>query len=310
MWPRRVQHLATSHAPAVAVCLLVTVSSISAQEPRAPVSAEARRAIMSFFEYDRDVPLNARVVDEQKTPTYRRQKIVFTGVRDARVPGYLTLPVTADGPFPLVLLLHAGASSKETWFKSDGLENGAAMIEALLAAGFAALSLDAQYHGERAADNDYESIVAMYFERKWFHRFKDMVLQSSIDYRRAIDYVESRPDIDANRIGALGHSMGGIMTFYLTALDERVDVGVACVAAISEPRLEPLSPIDFAGAIVDKPFLMLAGRTDGLSSVADSETVFSNVASQQKKLKFFDSGHSLPAAYVADAVEWFTAHLR
>ncbi len=302
--------MTTGRSCAAVILVLATAVSAAGQEDRGPVSAEAQRAVATFFEYDRDVPLLARVAGEQKTELYRRQKIVFTGVRDGRVPSYLTVPVSGIGPFPLVLQLHAGASSKETWFEPDGLESGLKLTEALLAAGFATLSLDAQYHGERIANNDYESVFAMYFERKWFHRFKDLVLQSTMDYRRALDYVSSRSEIDSGRIGALGYSMGGIMTFYLTALDERVAVGVACVAALSEPWLEPVAPIDFAESIQNKPFLMLAGRSDRMIPVRHSETVYSHVASQQKKLLFFDSGHRLPDEYVSDAVDWFTNHLQ
>lgn len=184
------------------------------------------------------------------------------------------------------------------------------LTQALLAAGFATLSLDAQYHGERAAGNDYESIERMWFDQKWFHRFKDMAVQSTVDYRRALDYVSTRSDIDSGRIGAFGYSMGGIMTFHLTAIDERVAVSVVCSGALSQPWLEPIAPVDFAAAIENKPFLMLTGRTDSLIPVAHAEAVFSNVASQKKKLMFFDSGHGLPGEYVASAVEWFMNHLQ
>ena len=67
--------------------LAAAVSAAGAQEQLEPVSPNVRRAVASFFQYDRNIPLSARVVDEQETELCRRHKIVFTGARDGRVPG-------------------------------------------------------------------------------------------------------------------------------------------------------------------------------------------------------------------------------
>ena len=77
----------------------------------------------------------------------------------------------------------------------------------------AVLALDAQYHGERISANDYENPGAMLFERKWYNWTREMVLQTTVEHRRAIDYLATRPEIDVERIGLLGHSMGGIIIF-------------------------------------------------------------------------------------------------
>lgn len=56
-----------------------------------------------------------------------------------------------------------------------------------------------------------------------------MIVQSVIEYRRAIDYLETRSEIDTDKIGLIGYSIGGVMTFILTGIDSRIDVSVACV---------------------------------------------------------------------------------
>lgn len=53
-----------------------------------------------------------------------------------------------------------------------------------------------------------------------------MVVQSTLEYRRALDYLETRKEIDSERIGAIGYSLGSVVTFILTAIDERVKTTV------------------------------------------------------------------------------------
>ena len=88
----------------IVVCAAALILSMSpgAQTPAASMQAtesphsgamsqEAYEAILQFYEYDTDMPLEARVLEREEHPTYIREKIVFNGVRDSRVPGYLGL---------------------------------------------------------------------------------------------------------------------------------------------------------------------------------------------------------------------------
>ena len=49
---------------------------------------------------------------------------------------------------------------------------------------------------------------------------------------RGVDLLESLPQVDASRIGAVGHSLGAIESLYLAAFDERVQVAVASEAGL------------------------------------------------------------------------------
>ena len=271
---------------------------------------EALRATLRFFDYDRGIPLNARVVARLDSPEYVREKIVFSGGRGDRVPGYLGLPTAGEGPYPVVLALHGGNFSKESWWLAESFERGGLLTDALLRSGIAVLALDAQYHGERAANNDYLPLEQMYFEHGWFARYRDMLVESVMDWRRALDYLESRPEIDMQRIGIIGHSTGGIMAAHLAALDARIGTIVLCVAALSEDWLYPLQPVQFA-ARIDKAarVLVLAGRSDPLINVEDTQRFFTRIGSEQKELRFYDSGHELPEEYLERALAWLRAGL-
>ena len=291
--------------------LLVAARPVQAQDTTAqPIGDEAYRAVITFFEYDRTIPLDARVLARTEEQTYVREKIVFTGGRGDRVPAYLAYPKLGTPPYPLVLTMHAGASSKDAWWQDGSFEHGLQLTQALLDAGVAVLSLDAQYHGERSVNNDYLSIYEMYFEKEWFARYRDMLVESARDHMRALDYIESRTEIDRSRIGVIGLSMGGLTTVYVTALEPSVKAAVVCSGGAHFSWLEPLNPVNFARALSDRPVLVLAGRSDPMMTAEATEHFFDLIGGSSKSLQFFDSGHRLPPTYVDQAFQWFLQHLR
>lgn len=275
-------------------------------------SDEAYEAILQFFQYDKEMPLNARVVEREETPTYVREKVVFDGVRDSRVPGYLGLPKTVTGPYPCILLIDGITGSKSRWWEDDSWPHGGLATKELLTAGFAVLALDAQYHGERIGANDYESPGRM-VERQWYNRMREMILQTTVEHRRAIDYLATRHEIDPERIGLLGHSMGGIIVFALNASEPRVTASVAGLTPLNiwgPKEMAVISPFNFARAVGQRPFLMLMGRSDPFYSVSEAALLLEMIEGRPKELTFYESGHRLPEEYVAKVLQWFQEHLK
>lgn len=275
-----------------------------------PLGDEAFQAVASFFSYDAGVPLQDRVVERTETEDFIREKFVFTGARGDRVPGYLAYPADGSGPYDLVLLMHAGASSKDSWWDQNGFERGTTLVSALIERGFAVAALDAQFHGERAAPGDFLPLDVLYFQKEWWARYRDMLVQSTIDYRRALDYLAQREQLRTESVGVLGHSTGGLMAIYLSTLDDRVRTVVACVAALSEEWLQPLDPVSFAPRLDDEAVLLLAGERDPLIDRENSERLAAAVASAGTELAFFESGHRLPPGYIGPAVNWLVQHSR
>ena len=273
-----------------------------------PLSAEQFLAVSSLFQYDSAISLDARVLNKKETDWYIREKIVFTGVRGDRVPGYLFIPNNNNPRHPLILLLHAGSASKETWLQSDGLERGKILSDTLLKLGFAIIALDAQYHGERAVNNDYLPIGTMFYNYKWFFRFRDGMIETAGDYFRVVDYLRTRPEIDLSRLGIVGYSMGGVTGFIFAAINQDVKAIVGCVAAVSEPWIYPLTPINMAQEI-QAPTLLLAGRSDPFISVDKSERLYNALNAEQKKLEMLDCDHWLPDDYIDRTVNWITNYI-
>ncbi len=273
------------------------------------LSDESFKAVSAFFKYDRSIPLDAKTVERYETKFYTREKIVFRGVRGDLVPGYLALPKNSDETHPIVILLHVGAGSKDSWWDITSFERGTEFTDSLLFYGIAVLALDAQFHGERSVNNDYLPIQQMYFDYRWFYRYRDGLIQTVGDNLRAIDYLCQRREIDSQRIGVLGHSIGGAMAIMIAAIDQRIKSVVASVAAFSDPWLYPITPINLAGG-VHVPTLILGGQNDVVINPDSIKRLYSAIASDIKEIEMYNSGHRLPEENVSRTIQWLYKYLQ
>ena len=172
-------------------------------------------------------PLNARVVGSAEFDGFRLENIIFESQPGVYVTAHLALPMRPRGSAALpVVLMPLGHSDA-------GILNPryAAHLAMAARAGFAAFAWDPISQGERrqACDKKYDYTDNCSTEhsrlgaRGWlvgwnFARFRIW------DAVRAIDYVESRPDLYCSRLGIMGTSGGGTMSAYMQAFDPRVKV--------------------------------------------------------------------------------------
>ncbi len=193
----------------IAVILCGFAGTASAKE----LSSQAYGLLKSIYSYDKTFPLNTRVVGSFNHNGNTFEKIVFDSFHNGNVPGIIATPNQGKAPFPIALLLHGVGGNKSQWLGHE-FTHGGELTAILLEQGFAVLALDAQYHGDRAVYNDYVDPGEMVFVKGWGVRYANMLTQSVVDYRRAIDYLTTREDIDTSRIGLIGYSMGGIWRSY------------------------------------------------------------------------------------------------
>lgn len=297
----------------IIIAVLMTPWGSLAQSLASPISPDAQRLLRTFYDYDPQIPLEARVVEHQEEATSLREKVVFRGVRGALVPAYLERPREGEGPFPCVLLMHGWSGAKDRWWRDGGYIHGGETRKALLEAGFAVFALDAQAHGDRIAENDY-AVVNDYNPpgappRKNYFTLRDIITQTIRDYRRGIDYLETRPDIDVKRLGIVGYSMGGFHAVSLTSVEPRIKAAVGCVVPVSWREDPILDPANYVAGIGERPFLLLQGKTDGLCNEEQAKALYTHFNPESARLLLYDSGHKLPAAWVADGIPWLTERL-
>lgn len=310
-----------------AVCVLGITTALAfgpgfpyqTQNTSPSISVEEMR--QAFYAYDASLPLNPELKkmpeESEKLAELRtRYHLIYDSVHDQRVTAILALPKKFAPPFPAVILVAGAGGHKNT----DYLRLTADMFSSL---GYATLSVDAQYHGERKRPGRTGDIhlIDSYTNR-------DAWVQTVIDLRRAVDYLASRPDIDAKKIGYIGFSQGGILGATFLGVEPRVKA--ACLAVSGGGFVEwakqrkiwetgnahafrinaaITDPIYFIGRFAPRPLLMLSAKRDELIPREATMRLF-HAAKQPKKLVWFNSGHILPLdALFNDARHFFEEHL-
>ncbi len=191
-------------------------------------------------------PLNAQVVGQAERDGYRIEKILFESQPKHFVTGILYLP-DAQPPYPAVLV-PCGHSSTG---KARDLYQRAPIV--LAKHGLAAFCYDPLDQGERHQLLDAEGKPVITSSTQG-HTLAGvgatLVGRNTATYRswdgiRAIDYLQSRPEIDPKRIGCTGISGGGTMTSYLMALDRRIVAAApGCYLTTFKRLLETIGPQD------------------------------------------------------------------
>ncbi|WP_254508336.1 acetylxylan esterase [Anatilimnocola floriformis] len=180
-------------------------------------------------------PLNPRVVGELKGAGYRAEKVIFESQPQHFVTAVIFLPTT-KGPFPAVLV-PAGHSQ-------DGKVSNQRVCILLAMNGIAAMCYDPIGQGERIQiiDEKGKPLFKMTEEHTLLGSTSMLLGRGTASYRiwdgmRALDYLASRDDIDAKRLGVTGCSGGGTLSSYLMALDQRVLCAAPSCYITSFPRL-------------------------------------------------------------------------
>jgi dienelactone hydrolase len=104
--------------------------------------------------------------------------------------------------------------------------------------GIIGVAIDARYHGARTTEGKGAAAYNAAVLRAWKTRPGEAMehpfyYDTCWDLWRVIDYLETRPEIDAKRLGMIGFSMGGIQTWLAASVDERIKVTVPAIAVQS-----------------------------------------------------------------------------
>lgn len=182
---------------------------------RAHIVANMEKVMGPLPDASKKVPLDVKYVDEVKTPRFIRKKLTFAVAKEDRVPGYLFLPAGAKGKVPGILCLHqtnGALGSKEP----AGLGGLPSLHYALHLAerGYVVLAIDYPSFGEYPFDFKKSDFASGTMKAIW-------------NNMRAIDLLQSLPQVDGARIGCIGHSLGGHNTMFTAVFEPRIKVLVS-----------------------------------------------------------------------------------
>lgn len=143
--------------------------------------------------------------------------------------------------------------------------------------------------------------------------YKEHVIMWSKDLGRAIDFLETRKDIDADKLAYYGVSWGGAMGAIMPAVEERLKVSVLYVAGFCFQRALPeVDAINFVSRI-KIPVLMLNGRHDHFFPVETSQIPMFHLLGtplDHKRQIIYESGHFVPRnQLIREALDWLDRYL-
>jgi dienelactone hydrolase len=228
----------------------ITYKEIMDFSKEIPVSEDIFKIYKNQFLYD-STDLKAVIEDRiNNSEEWTAEKISFNAAYGKeRIIAYLFLPKNSSPPFQTIIFFPGSFATREKdligsperkWFTDYLLKSGRAVMCPVY-----------KYTFERSDE-------PMVYEG---HQWTEGVIKWVKDFKRTIDYLETRLDIDKSRLGFYGYSWGGIMGGIIPAVEERLKVNILIVGGIYEPSLPEVNDINYIPRI-KMPTLMLNGRYD------------------------------------------------
>lgn len=223
-----------------------TIAAIRTREQAEKRKAEVRETVLRMIGGlpARPGPLHAQVVGTLHENGFHVERLIYDSLPDFHVTANLYVPEKGQGPYPAIVYTpgHYPAGKLEAWlFGANMARNGVAV-----------LAYDPIGEGERVQYFDAATNKSLAGAPTGEHSEASVQVMLTGDHiaryfiqdaMRGIDYLESRTDIDNDRIGAMGCSGGGTVTAYLAALDPRVKAaGVACYITGFDELLSSIGP--------------------------------------------------------------------
>ncbi len=250
------------------------------------------------YAYDK-TPTEAEIIETIETDSWTREKISFTGADRERAIAYLYLPKNAPRPVQVVHWIPAADVPLGFSSLPHSIED---LLSPVIKSGRAVFAVVLKGYNERPRPADYE------FPKATSVEYRKEIVSRVTDWRRGIDYLETRNDINTNKLAFLGLSSGANQGFILTAIEKRYR-SVAFVGFGYRPVwsnwIAEANIVNFAPHIIH-PKLLLKGRYDEAHPLkTETEPIFS-LFREPKHIRIVESGHVPPPEIFAPIInEWF-----
>jgi len=290
-----------------------------------------RQKLAKIFDFHQKRPAWSRFQIQKETdhPTYTEQLLEFTGQDDNdRLSAYLLIPKSATSAtsqkLPAALCIHGHHSTKED---VAGITSSPYNINygyTLVKEGYIALVPDVRYSQDIWRLEDPVGLnLLLYGKSLTGERLRDML--------RCVTFLKNHDQVDPDRIGVVGWSMGGGLALYLCALDERIKLSyISCyfgtyeetVMAVRQstdnyiPGIKNFGDLpDAAALIAPRPLLIEHGTPDREFPVESVKEAFEKVKdvyakegeADKVKLVIRDGGHRF---YGDQLIPWFNQFFR
>ncbi|MBK8832152.1 MAG: SUMF1/EgtB/PvdO family nonheme iron enzyme [Saprospiraceae bacterium] len=268
-----------------------------------PVDDKTFSFFLPQFSYDKK-PLNEKTETTLDQENWTIEKITFdAGYNNERMELYLYLPKNSKPPYQPVLFF---PGSQALFTKNYNLAIVEGRIDFILKSGRALVVpiYKGTYERHDGIKSDLPEATVFY---------KDHVIMWRKDIGRTIDYLETRKDMQSDKIGYVGWSWGGFMGGIMPAIEKRLkaivlNVGGMCMT----PALPEVDQINFLPRIT-QPVLMLNGKHDMYFPVETSQKPMFNflgTPAKDKKMILYEVGHLVPRTdFAKETLAWFDLYL-
>lgn len=286
------------------------------------------------------VPLDVEITERVEEETWIREHVVFNSEAYACVAAIVLTPKAlkkgerAAG----ILCCHGHSTGKGSLIglTEDDFKNRnnyqKTLARQLTQRGYVTISPDFRGFGERRPSSEWtrgrDSCNCLHVGFGYLG-FQLLALHI-MDARRTLDYLQTRPDVDPERLGCIGVSFGGTMTMCVSALDERIKAAVICcyigtlrdmISRSSFCGAQILAGLarygdisDIASLIAPRPLLVKIAKQDpyfpyegAISAYQEIERNYSSIGHSDKIAKdVFEGGHEFDETGVW---EWFKCWL-
>lgn len=300
--------------------LLVTFSAVVfGQASGAPRFED----LVKQFDYDAKAPLDVKEVGRERREGATVVDLSYASPRGGRVPAYLVVP-EGRGPFAAVLFGHWMMGGSPLRHRGEFLEEAVVLARA----GAVSLLIDAPYVRP--------GFVREKEEMRQAAQSSEVARQEVIDFRRGLDMLLARGDVDPKRVAYVGHSFHAHVGAILAGVEKRIGSfvlmtgGYANEEYVFDPENEQMAelrkqvgeealrkyfrdyawddPVNFVGHSAPAAVFLQYGRQDKPITEKMARRDFARFA-EPKRLGFYDAGHELDAAARRERVGWLTERL-
>jgi len=272
-----------------------------------PVPDSIFQVYREQFSYDK-TDLKTRVESKRETSEWTQERITFDAAYGGeRIIANLFLPRSSRPPYQTVIYFPGGASEYqrssediESYYEFQGflsfiVKNGRAVLYPVYKGTF-----------ERGSDS-----MAAVIDGDWnSHQYSELFVQEVKDFKRCVDYLETRPDIDSTKLAYYGMSWGAVLGAIIPAVEERLRASVLVAGGfIGNPRPEA-NPVNYATR-VKVPTLMLNGKYDTILVPETSQKPLFNFLGTPNKQMVVDETDHIPTAvvYIRETLAWLDRYL-
>lgn len=287
----------TQDPPQIAEKAARPVADASIPDIPEPVSDDVYSAMLSDYGYDR-VPLNAVVEETQEFRHWTRERVTIDAPGGGRMPIYIYLPHRTTSRHTAIVEWGGATSQvvdsidKERFRLGYVVRNGRAVVIPVL---------KGQYDRRVTPKPDWST-----------HAGRDLAIEEVREFRRTIDYLATRPDIDMDKLAYYGHSWGGRMGAQVMALEPRLKIGVLNQAGINHAVHADIHAVNFLPRVT-APILHFSGLYDTDFPIETSSNPFHEMLGTDpahKKHVVERTGHFVPYNVVAaEVLDWLDKYL-